>query len=62
MLTCVCWVLKQAVSLRREIRKIILNNQGCGNTMPELSDLVPFHSGQVNNLNLLVLGQVQNLY
>ena len=30
--------------------------------MPDLSDLVPFHSGQVNNFNLLVLGQVQNLY
>ena len=37
-------------------------NQGCGNTMPDLSDLVPFHSGQVENFNLLVLGQVQNLY
>ena len=36
--------------------------QGCGNTMPNLSDLVPFHSGQVENFNLLVLGQVQNLY
>ena len=36
-------------------------NQGCGNTMPGLSDLVPFHSGQVENFNLLVLGQVQNL-
>ena len=35
--------------------------QGCGNTMPDLSDLVPFHSGQVENFNLLVLGQVQNL-
>ena len=22
-------------------------SQGCGNTMPDLSDLVPFHSGQV---------------
>ena len=33
--------------------------QGCGNTMPDLSDLVPFHSGQVKNFNLLVLGQVQ---
>ena len=32
------------------------------NTMPDLSDLVPFHSGQVKNFNLLVLGQVQNLY
>ena len=33
--------------------------QGCGNTMPDLSDLVPFHSGQVENFYLLVLGQVQ---
>ena len=30
--------------------------------MPDLSDLVRFHSGQVENFNLLVLGQVQNLY
>ena len=30
--------------------------------MPDLSDLVPFHSRQVENFNLLVLGQVQNLY
>ena len=30
--------------------------------MPDLSDLVPFHSGQVENFNLLVLGQEQNLY
>ena len=37
-------------------------SQGCGNTMPDLSDLVPFHLGQVENFNLLVLGQVQNLY
>ena len=36
-------------------------NQGCGNTMPDLSNLVPFHSGQVENFNLLVPGQVQNL-
>ena len=35
--------------------------QGCGYTMPDLSDLVPFHSGQVENFNLLVLEQVQNL-
>ena len=33
--------------------------QGCGNTMPDLSDLVSFHSGQVKNFYLLVLGQVQ---
>ena len=32
---------------------------GCGNTMPDLSDLVPFHSGQVENFYLLALGQVQ---
>ena len=30
--------------------------------MPDLSDLVPFHSGQVENFNLLVHGQAQNLY
>ena len=29
--------------------------------MPNLSDLVPFHSGQVENFYLLVLGQVQNV-
>ena len=29
--------------------------------MPDLSDLVPFHSGRVENFNFLVLGQVQNL-
>ena len=27
--------------------------------MPDLSDLVPFHSGQVRNFNLFGLGQVQ---
>ena len=27
--------------------------------MPDLSDLVPFHSGQVENFYLLVLGHVQ---
>ena len=30
--------------------------------MPDLSDLVTFHSGQVENFSLLVFGQVQNLY
>ena len=33
--------------------------QGCGNTMLDLSDQVPFHSGQVKNFYLFVLGQVQ---
>ena len=59
--TCVKWPL----SKRPEIGfqdQLWLNEQGCGNTMPDLSDLVPFHSGQVENFNLLVLGQVQNLY
>ena len=37
----------------------VANTQGCGNTMPDSSDLVPFHSGQVENFFLLVLGQVQ---
>ena len=45
---------------RNATRSVIM--QGCGNTMPDLSDLVPFHSGRVENFNLLVLGQVQNLY
>ena len=43
-------------------RALSAGKQGCGNTMPDLSDLLPFHSGQVENYNLLVLGQVQNLY
>ena len=30
--------------------------------MPDLSDLVPFYSGQVRNNYLLVLGQVQKSY
>ena len=33
--------------------------QGCGNTLPDLSDLVLFHSGQVRNFYLLVLWQVK---
>ena len=28
---------------------LIHTMQGCGNTMPDLSDLVPFYSGQVEN-------------
>ena len=32
--------------------------QGGGNTMPDLSDLVQFHSGQVENFYLLVLEQI----
>ena len=30
-----------------------------GNTMPDLSDMVPFHPVQVENLYLLVCEQVQ---
>ena len=40
-------------------RDILIIGQGCGNTMPDLSDMVPFHPGQVENFYLLVLGQVQ---
>ena len=36
--------------------------QGCGNTMPDLSDLIPCHSGQVENFYLLVHGHLQNFY
>ena len=32
---------------------------GCDNTMLDLSDLVPFHSGQDTNFYLLFLGQVK---
>ena len=35
--------------------------QECGNTMPDLSDLVPFHPGQVKNFYILVLGQTNNV-
>ena len=34
-------------------------NQGCGNTISDLSDLAPVHSIQVRNFYLLVLGQVK---
>ena len=34
------------------------NSQGFGNTLPDLSNLVPIYSGQVRNFNVLVLGQV----
>ena len=33
--------------------------QECRNTIPHLSDQIPFQSGQVRNLYLLVLGQVK---
>ena len=35
----------------------MLTHQGCGNTIPDLSDLVPFHSGQVITFHLLVLSE-----
>ena len=41
------------------LRGFYYKKQDCGNTMPDLSDLVPIHSGQVENFYLLVLGQVQ---
>ena len=33
----------------------VLGRQGCGNTMLDLSDLVPFHQGQVRNFHLIFL-------
>ena len=39
---------------RRKLTFTNGNDQGCGNTMPDLSDLVPFHSGQAENFYLLV--------
>ena len=36
-----------------------ISAQGCGNTMPDLSSQIPFHSRQVENFCLLVLKQVQ---
>ena len=43
----------------KKFDRVGILKQGCGNTMPDLSDLVPFRSGQVENFYLLVLGQVQ---
>ena len=44
---------------QKKRKKILSHEQGCGNTMCDLSDRVPVHSGQVENFYLLVLGQVQ---
>ena len=41
--------------LKRQNSIVLMTLQGCGNTMPDLSDLVPFHSGQVENFYILVL-------
>ena len=56
-----CWTGKQCKPPKDFFFKsrLIWVSQGCGNTMPELSDLVQFHTGQVENFYLLVLGQVQ---
>ena len=47
------------VSIKMFTRFKLALTQGCGNTMHDLSDLVPFQSGQVENFYLRVLGQVQ---
>ena len=49
------------ISSQEMVKNVTVNNpyiQECGNTMPDFSDLVPFHSEQVRNFYLLVLGQV----
>ena len=47
--------------LVRNLINQVCVKQGCGNTMPYLSHLVPFHSGQVENFHLLVLGQANTI-
>ena len=49
----------QEAEERRQVRIRTSPMTGGGNTMPDLSDLVPFHSGQIRNFYLLVLGQVK---
>ena len=51
-------VQKRFTNLIPGLRDLIYQDQDCGNTMPDLPDLVPIHSGQVENFYLLVLGQV----
>ena len=46
-------ILKKSSGMKK-YQAYKLLNQGCGNAMPDLSDLVPFHSGQVENFYLLV--------
>ena len=43
----------------RHTSAALYKGQGCRNTIPDLSHLVPFYSGQVENFYLLVHGQVQ---
>ena len=38
----------------------MLTYQGCGNTIPNLSDLVPFHSGQAREIS--IIGPVRDKY
>ena len=53
-------LLTQALYITMKIQsRNVCITQGCGNTMPDLSNLVPLHSGQVENFYLLVLGHVQ---
>ena len=42
--------IQQKVPVQKVKLMINHHTQGCGNTVPDLSDLVPFHSGQVRNL------------
>ena len=51
--------LGRARAVRAHLFLTMPPGQGCRNTMPNLSDLVPFQSGQVENFCLLVLGHVQ---
>ena len=44
-----CAVRLESEILITDKALLSVHKQGCGNTMPDLSDLVPFHSGQVRN-------------
>ena len=63
--TCLNWQVRKYLQFYAEnvswTHRLIYLEQGCGNTMPNLSRLVHFHSGQVENFYLLVQwhGQVQ---
>ena len=50
-------VRSQGVQLFR-VNAVLSPIQECGNTMLDLSDMVPIHSGLVKNYYLVVLGQV----
>ena len=51
MIQCVKGYCKPRINVLQQwlLSKFDFFYQGCGNTMPDMADLVPFHSGQVKN-------------